>query len=97
MSLRREALLRVQRQRQFDCRLSGPQNRVVVGGCFSVTSVSHFSKSFAAQFGERACDVRRRIMRQRGVAAALASGSPMRDETAETAIVAQIGQEDPNC
>lgn len=61
------------------------------------TSVSHFSKSFAAQFGERACDVRRRIMRQRGVAAALASGSPTRDETAETAIVAQIGQEDPNC
>ena len=60
------------------------------------TSVSHFSKSFAAQFGEHASDVRRRIMRQRGLAAALASVSPTGGEPAETAIVAQIGQKDPN-
>jgi AraC-like DNA-binding protein len=61
------------------------------------TSVSHFSKSFAAQFGEHASDVRRRVMRQRGVAAALVSGSPTGGEPAETAIVAQIGQKDLNC
>jgi AraC-like DNA-binding protein len=60
------------------------------------TSVSHFSKSFAAQFGEHASDVRRRVMRQRGVAAALVSGSPTGGEPAETAIVAQIGQKGPN-
>jgi AraC-like DNA-binding protein len=61
------------------------------------TSVSHFSKSFAAQFGEHASDVRRRVLRQRGVAAALVGGSPTVDAPAETAIVAQIGQKDPNC
>jgi AraC-like DNA-binding protein len=60
------------------------------------TSVSHFSKSFAAQFGEHASDVRRRVMRQRGIAAALASGSPTGGEPFETAIVAQIGQKGPN-
>ena len=61
------------------------------------TSVSHFSKSFAAQFGEHASDVRRQVMRQRGLAAALGRGSPTGGEPAETAIVAQIGQKDPNC
>jgi AraC-like DNA-binding protein len=61
------------------------------------TSVSHFSKSFAAVFGEHASDVRRRVMGQRGVAAALVSGSPTGGEPAESAIVAQIGQELPKC
>jgi AraC-like DNA-binding protein len=59
-------------------------------------SVSHFSKSFAAQFGEHASDVRRRVMRQREVAAALVTGSPTGGEPAETAIVARIGQKGPN-
>jgi AraC-like DNA-binding protein len=61
------------------------------------TSVSHFSKSFAAVFGEHASDVRRRVISQRGVAAALVSGSPTGGEPAESAIVAQIGQELPKC
>ena len=59
-------------------------------------SVSHFSKSFAAQFGEHASDVRRRVMRQRGLATALVSGAPTGGEPTETAIVAQIGQKGPN-
>jgi AraC-like DNA-binding protein len=61
------------------------------------TSVSHFSKSFAAVFGVHASDVRRRVRGQRGVAAALVSGSPTGGEPAESAIVAQIGQELPKC
>lgn len=57
------------------------------------TSMAYFSKSFAAQFGKHASDVRRGAMRHPQAAPI---GVPTAQQTTESAIAAQIGQEGPN-
>ena len=60
------------------------------------TSISHFSKSFAVQFGEHASDFRRRAMHQRvGAVAPPRRWSTMRDKPAYSAMVAEFGRKGP--